>query len=273
MRIAAAVRLLIAAAVLGLFRTSAYDRASHPEDWVMMIRWRLRLSICVLMLVPSFAWAGKPNWAKKGVGFSGDCKSDCRPQRIIAPDKKSVIEVLYHDGAAYLRVSAPDQPPREIHDAFNSPRNDLLWAPDSKAFFVDGGAGMTSPAYVQVYLVEDAQLRPLDVTQQAEQDMVKSFPPCKALYLDQAACRKMETRPGYNLTAIDWADDSSALVVMAEIPCTSNFGGIMCQVLGYELEVPSGKILNRMEPRELKAEWQKSMVQRFMIPEQPQYQN
>jgi hypothetical protein len=61
-------------------------------------------------------------------------------------------------------------------------------------------------------------------------------------------------------------------VVLAQVPCTSSFGGIMCQALGYELEVPSGKILKRMEPSAFKADWQKSMVQRFIVPEKPQYQ-
>ncbi len=206
------------------------------------------------------------------MGFPGECKSGCRPQRILAPDKTSVVEVLYQDGTAYLRVTGPDKKAREIHDVFSSAHNDLLWAPDSKAFFVDGGEGMTSPAFVEVYMLDDPQLRSLDVTGQAEQDMVKSFPPCKALYLDQAACRKMEANPDYNLTAVDWADDSSAIVVMAQVPCTSNFGGIMCQVLGFELSVPSGKILKRMLPGEFKSTWQKSMVERLVIPEPPQYQ-
>jgi hypothetical protein len=228
--------------------------------------------IGLLILVPMLAWAGKPNWARKAVGFPGECKSGCSPMRILAPDKKTAVEVLYQDGTAYLRVTGADKETREIHDVFSSAHNDLLWAPDSKGFFVDGGEGMTSPAFVQVYMLDDPQLRSLDVTGQAEQDMVKSFPPCKALYLDQATCRKMEASPEYNLTAVEWADDSSALVVMVQVPCTSNFGGIMCQMLGYELSVPSGKILKRMLPAEFKSGWQKSMVQRLVIPEAAQYQ-
>ncbi len=225
-----------------------------------------------LLLLPSLAWAAKPNWARKAAGFAGECKGDCRPVRVVAPDKVSAVEVLYHDGNAYLRVTGPDKKEREIHDVFSSPHNDLMWAPDSKAFFIDGGEGMTSPAFVQVYQVDDPQLRPLDVTALAERDMVKSFPPCKALYLEQPGCHKIERDPGYNMTAVDWGDDSSAIVVMAQIPCTSIYGGINCQVLGYELEVPSGKILKRMEPAEFKSAWQKSLVERFQVPVAPQYQ-
>lgn len=231
-------------------------------------------AILLVVLTSAFAAADKPTWARKGTGFAGVCRSgSCRSLRIVAPDKTSVVEVLYQDGNAYLRVTGPDKQVREIRDVSSSPSNDLLWARDSKAFFVDGSEGMTSPGFVQVYLLDDTQLRPLDVTRQAEQDMVKTYPPCKAVYLDPATCRKIEQNPNYNLTAIDWVDDSSALVVMAQVPCTSNYGGIMCQAMGYEVEVPSGKILKRMEPGEFKAQWQKSMAQRFRIPEKAQYQN
>ncbi len=237
-------------------------------------QWRNRCLVLLFLLLPAFAAADKPNWARKGTGFAGVCPSgNCRPLRIVAPDKKSLVEVIYQDGNAYLRVTGADKQAREIRDVSNSPQNDLLWAPDSKAFFIDAGEGMTSPAFVQVYLLDEEQLRALDVTRQVEQDMVKTYPPCKALYLDEASCRKLERDPGYNLTAIDWVDDSSVLVVLAQVPCTSNYGGIMCQAMGYEVEVPSGKILKRMTPAEFKAEWQKNMVQRFRIPELPQYQN
>jgi hypothetical protein len=249
-------------------------RSRNVEDHHLKRRSRNRCLVLLLVLLPAFAAADKPTWARKGTGFAGVCRSgSCRSLRIAAPDKTSVVEVLYQDSNAYLRVTGPDKQVREIRDVSSSPSNDLLWAPDSKAFFVDGSEGMTSPGFVQVYLLDDAQLRPLDVTRRVEQDMVKTYPPCKALYLDAASCRKIERDPNYNLTAIDWVDDSSALVVMAQVPCTSNYGGILCQAMGYQVEVPSGKILKRMEPAAFKAEWQKSMAQRFQIPEKAQYQN
>ena len=43
-------------------------------------------------------------------------------------------------------------------------------------------------------------------------------------------------------------------------------------MLGYELSVPSGKILKRMLPAEFKSSWQKSMVEHLVIPEPAQYQ-
>lgn len=190
---------------------------------------------------------------------------------MIAPDKSTWVEVLYQDGGAYLRVTQAGKPPREIHDVFASPHNDLLWSPDSKAFFVDAGEGMTSPAFVQVYLLADEPLRAIDVTHLAEQDMVQTFPPCKALFLDQSTCGKIEREPDYNMTAITWLKDSSSLVVLAQVPCTSNYGGISCQSMGYEVEVPSGKILKRLQPAEFKQAYQKFMEQKYDLPIPPQY--
>lgn len=236
----------------------------------MKVRFASR-ALLLLLLLPSAAIAGKPNWVKRATGFAGDCKSGCQPVKVTAPDKTTVVEVLYQDGGAYLRVTQPGQPAREIHDVFSSPHNDLLWAPDSKGFFVDAGEGMTSPSFVQVYLLDDPQLRPVDVTHLAEQDMVKSFPPCQALFLDQATCREFEIHPDYNTTAITWSSDSSAIVVLAQVPCTSNFGGISCQSMGYEVEVPSGKILKQLQPSDFKKQYQKFMEQKYEIPIPPQY--
>lgn len=232
---------------------------------------RLLSHALFVMLLPLAAFAGKPNWIKRATGFAGDCKSGCQPVRVAAPDKTTAVEILYQEGGAYLRVTQTGQPAREIHDVFSSPHNDLLWAPDSKAFFVDAGEGMTSPSFVQVYLLDDPQLRPVDVTHLLERDMVKTFPPCQALFLDQSACRKIESRPDYNMTAITWSNESSAMIVLAQVPCTSNYGGISCQSMGYEVEVPSGKILKQLPPADFRKEYQKFMEQKYQPPIPAQY--
>jgi hypothetical protein len=244
--------------------------ARDPERWGAM---KVCLRTCALFLVltPLAAVAGKPNWIKRAIGFAGQCQSGCPSPHIVAPDKTTAVEVLYQEGSAYLRVTQAGNPAREIHDVFTSPRNDLLWAPDSKAFLVDAGEGMTSPSFVQVYMLDDPQLRSIDVTHLVAQDMVKTFPPCQALFIDPDVCRKIEANPDYNLTAITWTKDSSALVVLAQVPCTSNFGGISCQSMGYEVEVPSGIILKRIAPAEFRKEYQKFLEQKYEIPEPPQY--
>jgi hypothetical protein len=233
----------------------------------------VRFLIAALLLLPAIAFASKPNWIRRATGFAGQCPASCAPVRVMAPDKTTTVEVLYQDGSAYLRVTQHGQAAREIHDVFTSPHNDLLWAPDSKAFLVDAGEGMTSPSFVQLYVLDDPQLRAVDITHDIEHDMVNTFPPCKALFLDPATCRKIETRPELNMTAIAWPKDSSALVVLAQVPCTSAYGGISCQSMGYEVEVPGGRIVRRISPPEFKKEYQKFMEQKYDVPIPAQYVN
>jgi len=58
---------------------------------------------------------------------------------------------------------------------------------------------------------------------------------------------------------------------MAEVPCSSSYGGIMCQVMGYEIEVPTGRILKRIDSKHLKSDWQPSMAFDFHVPDPPEY--
>jgi hypothetical protein len=57
---------------------------------------------------------------------------------------------------------------------------------------------------------------------------------------------------------------------MAEMNESSIVGGILSQVLGYEVEIPSGKILRRMEAKEFAELWQHSMAWKFEIPDPPE---
>jgi len=176
---------------------------------------------------------------------------------------------------AALRLNTPGHPPRTTDAPASNGDLELLWSPDSKSFFINGGFGSAiSGFYVYVYRVDASEFKALDLTHQAMLDMVKTFPPCKALQHDPHECKTMEHDPEYyNMTGIDWLQDSMALIVMSEVPCTSRYGGIMCQIMGYQVEVPSGKILARLSARELRQKWQRSMAWRFRIPEPPEYES
>ena len=219
------------------------------------------------------AWSQQPTWAKKAAGFAPECNVQksgaCQPINVPSPNGKSRIEVRYRkvEGvlSAYLRVIGPDGRVRIAHLVDGS--SEILWSPDSKAFFVNGTIGATSGHFVRVYRLDS--LKPLDPTGRAQRAMIRSFPPCKAKYaLD--TCKDVEKDPGYNMSGIDWASGSS-LVVIAEVPCTSWYGGIMCQVMGYELAVPSGRILKAMLPSEFRQRWQGSMAWEFHLPEPAEY--
>jgi hypothetical protein len=253
---------------------------------------------CLLLLssgIPAFA--ATPTWARKAIVFPSECDpkatgtyknqtprgalissaAPCKRIRIPSPDGKSDIEVKYRKtewgfNSAYLVLTTPENGTREADLPYGFQDIDLLWSPDSKAFFVNGGGGGGYWGFwVYVYFVNDPKLESITITREAQTDMVKSFPPCKTSYLDKETCKAMELKPEYNMTGIDWVRGSSAVIVMAEVPCAASYGGIMCQVLGYELEARTGKILKRMTARQFAAHWQRSMAWKFEVPDLPEY--
>lgn len=277
----------------------------------------------ILLVVRPAALAVNPTWAKKAVAFPSQCEADskggdenasprtalapaartaaCKPIISRSPDGRSKVEVTYKKATiesdytnpilrAYLRVTTPKTGTHDAALPEGFQNIDLLWSPDSRAFFVNGGNGGGYWGFwVYVYLVDDPT-QPRDITEAAQRDMQKQFPSCKAAYPnggdprgckrssrpDLPTCLNAEAKsitkddPEFNLTGIDWVN-ASTLLVMAEVPCTSSRGGIMCQIMGYELEIPTGRILKRVDARQLKLNWQKSMAWNFRVPEPPLY--
>ncbi len=267
-----------------------------------MLRVCLLIASFAIFALSPFAFAAEPRSAKRAVAFPEQCRNDryydCKPVQIPSPDRRSNVEVLYKpidiaEGdqilEAFLRVTTPTQNIRDAALPTGFQDIDLLWSQDSKAFFVNGGNGGSYWGFwVYVYLADDPS-DPREVTEQAQRDMLKQFPACKAAYpsaddargckkasraVDEETCMKKEVdpkfNPEYNMTGIDWVGPSSVLV-LAEVPCDTQWGGTMCQVMGYELNVPTGRILNRIDAKELKRRWQKSMAWEFHIPEPPVY--
>jgi len=148
---------------------------------------------------------------------------------------------------------------------------EVLWSTDSSSLLINGSDGGEGPEYVFVYRVGEADSRPLDVIA-AQRDMVQSFPLCKATDAAPEDCASLAEHPEeINVAAIEWTRGASAVVVMAEMPCSSRFGGVMCQVKGYEIEASSGKILRAMEAKEFAHRWQRSMAFKFHVPEPAEY--
>ena len=101
--------------------------------------------------------------------------------------------------------------------------------------------------------------------------MVRSFSSCRAPNATDE-CRDIVKHPSdrIGVAAIDWGKDSSSIVVTAETNERTRVGGILGQVLGYEIEIPAGKILHRMEAKEFAERWQPSMAWEFDIPDPPE---
>lgn len=213
----------------------------------------------------------KPIWAKNATVLN------CRRGRasIQACDHvASVRTVCLKTAMGFLpyslEMATADGKRRELPLRFGA--NELLWAPNSKAFLVNGGESAIAGFFVDIYQLRGpGRVQMGTVTNAAQRDMVKTFPPCKASNRDPKECAETARDPAYNMSGLGWSDDSSAVCVFAEVPCSSRYGGIMCQVLGYELSVPDGHILKRLSARQAKQEWGTLAAWNINIPEAPEY--
>ncbi len=156
----------------------------------MIAQTRLRLvaAVAICLGTPALAAhaAEEPIWAKQATALDLSCSSQSR--FIASPDHQSSIEVLcqkrQNDNPTYsLRVKT-----NSIH--YDMPldegAHELLWAPNSRAFFVDGGTSAYSGFFVTVYRFNpQGSPERLTVTNAAQRDMVATFPPCKALNRDE----------------------------------------------------------------------------------------
>lgn len=218
------------------------------------------------------AYIPEPIWAKAAVGIEdGQCSAIHPPQIVPALDGESVAELLCGrptadgDYQSILRIKRAASRWQKFNLRFGA--SELLWSPDSKSVLINGGENAYTN-YIEVYRLESSRWHKLGIAKYAQRDMVRSFPPCKALNHNDTDCRHVVP----NMAGIAWSANSSALIVMSEIPCSSIYGGIMCQVQGYEVGVPDGRIIRRMTARQLKARWQNSMNWEMRIPDSPVFQ-
>jgi len=101
--------------------------------------------------------------------------------------------------------------------------------------------------------------------------MAGSYPPCRALNQVLGDCRKSSNGSDFNYATVAWSASATA-VIMAEVPCDSLWGGIMCQVEAYELDIGTGRIVARIDAREFKKKWQPSLAWNFRIPDPPEWE-
>jgi hypothetical protein len=227
-----------------------------------------------------------PIWSKNAVRLHVECDLGAKPpasasrQQIPSPNRLvTAVVTCGHseadDGVQVVRVISPDQPERQTvlrHPANESWRpQELLWSPDSKAFFVNGSENAYSGDGVLVFELDSPGLHGVDPAKAAQRDMVRRFPPCQARDNEADVCARVLKNPDFNMSAITWTRESHAIIVIAEVPCSSSYGGIMCQVQGYELDAHTGKILARMSAKDLKERWQGQMSYPMRIPEPPEF--
>lgn len=240
-----------------------------------MHMWRSRvvgflvwLVCCVFSSIALHA-ADKPTWAMQATPLH--CS---RPaQQIESPNRRWSIEVIcrMEEDADLVSLRVYHDPGRAVDVSLQQGAQELLWAPDSKAFFVNGSQAGYWGFFVTVYELAPDGLHKYVITDLAVRDMVMSFPPCRAEHLEEAECARISKDPEYNMSGVGWARDSRSVLVFAEVPCSGSYGGIMCQVLGYQLSVPDGRILKRLTASQVKTQWRSQMAWRMHVPDPPIY--
>ena len=230
------------------------------------------ISTCLPRGASSAGAAEKPIWARQATVLDLSCSSHTQP--IASPDHRGSVEVLCekreNEDPTYslLVTTAANQ---RYEAQLDEGAHELLWAPNSSAFFVDGGTTAIAGFFAAVYQITPNGLHKENIMTAAQRDMVKSFPPCKAYNRDENICARIVNHPEYNMSGLAWTEDSSAIYIFAEVPCSSSYGGIMCQALGYEVSVPSGSILTRHSARQVKLRWGRYAAWDVHIPEPPKY--
>jgi hypothetical protein len=225
-------------------------------------------------------WAADSTWAKAGISLPVGCEESSDVQRVLSPDRTASVEVrcagLNGDGeGVVLRIRRRNRSPADLKleiepGSYWRPR-ELVWAPDSSAFVVNGSESAYAGDDFVVYWIQRDRITSARITGAAQRDMVATYPPCEASGLDRDDCQGIAKSPEFNMSVIAWTRGSTRLVVFAEVPCASRYGGIMCQVMGYELEVRTGRILVRMPAPELKRRYQSQMAWPMRIPDRPLY--
>ena len=194
---------------------------------------------------------------------------------MVSPDRRMTVEFRCRPDESMLMVV--NRPAGSVELQLQSDRDEfwrpqeVLWAPDSTRLIVNGSASAYASFDFLLIDLSGARVIRRDITADAHRDMFERFPPCRASGMELNECMR---EPGYaNMSAIAWTRGSSALLVFAEVPCSSSFGGIMCQVMGYEVHASNGLILDKITARQMKTRWQKHMAWPMRVPEAPQYRN
>jgi len=133
---------------------------------------------------------------------------------------------------------------------------ELLWSPDSKAVAVSSSNGSVLGTWrMLLYFVNRQAFHPLAVGQQVRADFARRYPPCLGETATCSARKLARDLSWINVAAIRWLDDSRKLLVVAQVPCSPAYGKNQCAYEGYEVEVPTGKILARYGKEAFAKKW------------------
>lgn len=235
---------------------------------------RVVLVLVLFGVMPLTAGAGTYSQSATTISLFCDVGKHCRSVSVRSPDGTRIVRREFkwdpksHANLPYLGVeTATDSWVPHIPFWLDV---DALWSPDSQFIAFSGNPNGTTNG-VRVFRVSDSRLSEIDVAREPFEDMLRTFPPCKARYADRKFCSTVNSVDDFNFAAVAWADPRT-VVLMGEVPCSSLWGGIMCEVMGYEVDVQSGEIVQRMTAVEFKKRWQHVLAWRFHVPDPPEWQ-
>jgi len=149
-----------------------------------------------------------------------------RPERA-EPDTGSFFVSAYSNGRLLKTIKLCDLSAGTL----------IKWSPDSRAFYVMwSNGGMIGGYSVRAFSVEN--------------DVVTELPGPKAVAAEFAKHYYCQTR-GNNLFAVRWVDDSSQLLMKAQVYPTSDCGRYAEHLAGYLVNASTGEIRKQYTQKEV----------------------
>lgn len=208
----------------------------------------------VILLLALFWWheptqAALPEgqWSRAAVAIHDRAEK----REIVSPDGRRSITL--HEITLSVWSRAAGQRPRLIGSILVDRLGEVLWSQDSNAVAVTtSDGGWVGTWNVRVLQIENDTLKERSVTADTASDFSRRHP--------------CEERPIPNIAALSWLQDSSRLLLVAEVsparPCVE-----MGLIMGYSVSIPSGRIEARYSERVVREKFASSLGPRRRHPQ------
>ncbi len=169
-----------------------------------------------------------------------------RKMEIYSPDRKkrAIID------STQLIVLNDEKRLSGIEEAGVNTLAELLWSPNSDAFFItESDGGEVGTWQVSVYKIEGNHVNEIDVSNKVLNSFKKQY-----------KCTEIEDP---NIGAIKWLNGGKNILLVAEVPPHSSCNE-MGKVRGYVVEISSGRITKEFDEKALKLHWGIYLGKRIM---------
>lgn len=208
---------------------------------------RMGTALAVLLLLISAAdpraraFADEGMWSKQAHSIPRG-----RDFRVPSPDRKRTV--LIRELALIVVEGGAPVPGIEGYTVLLPA--EIAWAPDSKAFVITSNEGGSDEAwFVTAYVLEYDRVNYYDVTVEAA-----------VRFRELLQCTD-EGEPAF--AAVKWLKESKNLLIVAEAPARWQCPDAG-RLLGFIVEVPSGKVLSEIPAKKLSEDWGEYLGQRII---------